>query len=173
MARAFATAAALAERESVQDMVEAAAREDRTVTATMLQAAIDGDLSAFTPAEQASARKALDRLERAIDDANAEVEGYLTRYPDIETPGALAVYALDIAAWRLLGGGNDTERYQRYRAAVRYLADVAAGRVDLAGAGEDASASAAAAGIGIHEGSKTFTDKSLAGYVDPRLEQGL
>ena len=169
MARAHATVAGLARRERLQRLAEVSS-PDRSVTAALLQAAIDGDLSSYTDAERSSAGKALDFLQRRVDDANGEVDGYLARYPDLAAGGSVAVHALDIAAWRVLGGGSDSERYARYKAAVRFLEGVAAGRIDLLEA--ERQQAAESADVLFSTPDPTFTDDSLKTFVDPSAEAG-
>ena len=137
---------------------------------SMLQAAIDGDLSSYSGAEQAAARAARETLQSRVDDANAEVDGYLARYPDLPAGGSVAVHALDIAAWRVLGGGSDSERYARYKSAERFLESVAAGRIDLLEA--ERQQAAESADVLFSTPDPTFTDDSLKTFVDPPAEAG-
>lgn len=133
MARAHATVSGLVERTRLLDLAEIAYEADATVDVDILQAAIDGDLNDddHTEEQQADAQAAVDRLQRHVDDANTEVDGYLTRYPDLTTTDDLSVRAYDIATYRVLGGDRNSERYERYRAAIRYLEGVARGDINL------------------------------------------
>lgn len=72
--------------------------------------------------------------QRALDDAEAEIDGYLAgRYalPLATVPGVLRVHALTIAHYRLLGASADEVAREDYKAALRYLAGVAEGKVVL------------------------------------------
>ena len=135
MARAHATLAGLAKRARLQDLAEAATA-DGTVDAALLEAAIGGDLEDdqdpdYTDEQRAAGTAAVDRLQRHVDDANTEVDGYLSRYPDLTETDDLSVRAYDIALYRVLGGERDSARYERYRAAIRYLEGVSAGDINL------------------------------------------
>lgn len=71
----------------------------------------------------------------ALDDATAEIDGYLNRYtrPFAETPRLLTVYCCDIARYRLSVGMRQlTDDVQaRYEAAIAYLRLVAKGNASL------------------------------------------
>ncbi len=72
--------------------------------------------------------------QRALDDADAEIDGYLAgRYtlPLASVPGVLRVHALTIAHYRLLGSAADESAREDYKAALAYLARVAEGKVAL------------------------------------------
>lgn len=77
---------------------------------------------------------------QAIADAAAEIDGYLAgRYdlPLLLVPTVLALYACDIARYRLFEDGAYEQVVERYNTALRYLRDVAAGRVQLLPTGPD------------------------------------
>ena len=85
------------------------------------------------------------KAELALEDASAEIDGYLGRYqlPLSPVPKILTVYACDIARYRLATGmrqGNE-DLVSRYEAAIAYLKLVAKGVASLGGlpAGEDLS----------------------------------
>ena len=134
MARAHATVAGLAERVRLGELAEAASA-DPAVDAGVIATAIAGgadDVSDFADeAERAAAARALEWIERRVGDANTEVDSYLTRYPELTSTEDLAVYAYDLAIYRIFGGNRDSERYQRYQAALAYLRRVATGDIDL------------------------------------------
>ncbi|QMT39994.1 gp436 family protein [Neisseria shayeganii] len=79
----------------------------------------------------------------ALDDATAEIDGYLNRYtrPFAEVPRILTVYCCDIARYRLATGmrqlTNDVQ--SRYEAATGYLKMVAKGQAGLSGLPADAA----------------------------------
>lgn len=169
MARAFATVAGLAERARRRDLAEAAS-PNPIVDAGLIAAAIAGTAAAYAAetwpgdaAKQAeataAAAAALTRLQRDVHDANAEVDGYLGRYAGASAEalsGAVSVYAYDVAVYRVLGGERDSERYERYRSAMKYLSAVAAGKIQLGL--DDAGGGAAAPGP---RGASFHADESL------------
>ena len=131
MARAHATLSGVVERARLKELAEKGSPNVR-VNAQLLGATLDGsDRSAYTAQERTDADAAVDHLQRRVDDANVEVDSYLARYPQLTTTDDLAVYAYDIALYRILGGQRESERYERYRAALRYLQAVAAGDINL------------------------------------------
>jgi phage gp36-like protein len=86
------------------------------------------------------------RLARALADASAEIDMFLMgRYelPLAAVPSALNLYACDIAMYRLqaLRPGNDiADAKNRYDAAVRSLALIAQGKMQLGLSSADAAA---------------------------------
>ena len=132
MPRAHATLARLAQRVSYSHLAQAASPDNRSVDAALLEAAIDeDDLSSYSAELQAAAQVAVDRIQLKVDDANTEVDSYLTRYPNLTATDDLAVYAVDIALYRIFGGDRESERYVRYQSALQYLRDVASGKINL------------------------------------------
>jgi phage gp36-like protein len=77
------------------------------------------------------------KLERALADAAAEIDGYLQgRYvlPLQQPPKVLALYACDIAMYRLMTlrrSGDVEDARSRYDDAIRYLRSVSKGEVQL------------------------------------------
>lgn len=77
---------------------------------------------------------------QSIADAAAEIDGYLaSRYelPLAAVPTVLVLYACDIARYRLFEDGAYEQVVERYNTALRYLREVAAGRVQLLPVGPD------------------------------------
>lgn len=76
-------------------------------------------------------------VQLALDDATAEIDGYLNRYrrPFATVPRILTVYCCDIARYRLATGlrqlTNDIQA--RYDAAIGYLKLVARGQAGISG----------------------------------------
>jgi phage gp36-like protein len=73
-------------------------------------------------------------LQTRLDDADAEIDGYLAgRYalPITPVPAVLRTYACDIAWYRLLGASATESDLARYTAAISYLKLVAKGDVSL------------------------------------------
>lgn len=116
------------EREAIRNhQDDVAAIDDAHYGMVVDGAEVAGRLAELVTAASA----AVGRLQRIVDDANTEVDSYLSRYPALETTEDLAVYALDIAMYRALGGDRESERYVRYDGALRYLRAVAAGDINL------------------------------------------
>ena len=76
-------------------------------------------------------------VQLALDDATAEIDGYLNRYrrPYAPVPRILTVYCCDIARYRLATGLRQlTDDIQaRYDAAIGYLKLVARGQAGISG----------------------------------------
>lgn len=127
-----------------------------------------GDVYIDDPAEREA--KALPFIQQAIEDAGAEIDGYLAkRYPVpfVSPPAVLAKYAKDIAAYNLvsrIGVGKDGDREssyrERYRAAIRFLELIAKGTVDL---GIAPPARPPAGGVQISGPPRLFSRESLKG----------
>jgi phage gp36-like protein len=86
--------------------------------------------------------------QRALEDASAEIDGYLIgRYalPLAAAPAVLRVHALTIAHYRLLGHTADEATQADYKATRSYLMAVAEGKVSLMPADQAPPASGAGA----------------------------
>lgn len=73
-------------------------------------------------------------LGRALDDASAEIDGYLIgrlALPLAAPPALLKVFCCDIARYRLMTATPDERAADAYKAAIVYLTKVAAGTVQL------------------------------------------
>ena len=85
-------------------------------------------------------------LQKAIDDASAEINGYLrgrVALPLADVPPELAVYAADMARYRLYTISPTDEVSARYDKAIGWLRRVSEGRLTLvtddpANSGDDA-----------------------------------
>lgn len=76
-------------------------------------------------------------VERALDDASAEIDSYLAvRYPlPLATvPAALMRTCCDLALYHLSGNRTTEEVEKRYRNAIAWLRDLSAGRASLGAA---------------------------------------
>lgn len=94
-------------------------------------------------------------LNRALDDADAEINGYLAaRYvlPLASTPQLLVGMATDIARYRLYRDQVTETVEKRYKAAVKILENIAAGKISL---GLDAAATPAQVSDGVQFGTST------------------
>lgn len=72
--------------------------------------------------------------QKALDDAEAEIDGYLVgRYalPMASAPAVLRVHACTIAHYRLLGAQADEATRKDYEGVLKYLQAVAEGKVLL------------------------------------------
>ena len=128
------TLADLSRRASLNELAEAAAPETAAVDGELLALALAGsDESAYDAEAQAAVIDAMVRLHQVLADAVAEVRGYLAgRYPRLTGQShLLIVHAVDIALYRLFGSEKDSPYERRYRQALLYLREVAAGKIDL------------------------------------------
>ena len=108
------------------------------------------------------------RLERALIDASAEIDGYLRRQVSLplgDPPHVLNVYCRDLALWRLYRNlGHDGERLKALReGAIAWLKDVASGKVGL---GDDTDAPReTSGGVAMTDGpERRLTRSSLRGW---------
>lgn len=138
----YATLADLLARADPDEIAQAASN-DSAVTGALLAKLIGGvQLTSEPAAVRNAVSAARARAQAALDDADGTIDGYLRhRYPAAPADAAdtLRAAAVDVALWRLYGGqvqGDEkSDVYARYQAAVAWLNDVAAGRIDLAPAG--------------------------------------
>lgn len=107
----------------------------------------------------------------AIEDAGAEIDGYLAkRYPVPlpKVPASISKIAKDIAAYNLVSrigvGGKENDRentyWERYKSAIRFLELLAKGTVDL---GITPPTKQAATGFQISGPPRLFSRDSLKG----------
>lgn len=111
--------------------------------------------------------------EQAVDDAQAEIDGYLAkRYnvPFSKTPKVINKFAKDIALYNLVSrkGVDESEREKtyltRYNAAIKFLTQAADGRIDVGETEGDMAAAAAGGGFVIRSSGRTFTRESMRGW---------
>lgn len=130
---------------------------------------IIGDTFVEDPAEREAKINPI--IEAAIEDADAEIDGYLAkRYkvPLDPAPKVLAKFSKDIAVYNLfsrigIDEGSDQKNYlNRYNAAVRFLTLVAEGKVSI-GAQADDPATAASTGFAAKSNPRLFTRGKLRG----------
>ncbi|GAB2182672.1 DUF1320 domain-containing protein [Denitratisoma sp. agr-D3] len=138
------TYATPAELLAAFDPAEIAGRADRSlpplVSPELLQAAAQGgDLSAWTPEEQAAAGVALVRVTQALVRAGSSIDGYVyPRYavPLVVVPEMVKQIACDLARYYLYDD-QVTETIQNRRdEAVSALRDISSGRLSLGPVGE-------------------------------------
>jgi len=100
-------------------------------------------------------------LERALDDASAEMDGYLgSRYalPLPAVPDVLRRLCIDIAMYRLMSLralGDLEDARQRYEDAIRFLKDLIRGDVSL-GLPEASAGEVSVSGIAYQAGSSVM-----------------
>lgn len=108
------------------------------------------DLEALYGVEEIAQRESMlpmDAVERALTDAGAEVDSYLSgRYtlPLAPVPDNIRRHACVMARYYLLGDAATERARNDYRDAVAYLRDVQAGRAVIAGVAAPTGASQAA-----------------------------
>lgn len=102
-------------------------------------------------------------LGKALDDAAALMDAYLTRYqvPVSPVPPILVALNCDIARYRLYDNQPTDIVRERYKNAIDFLKDVQAGRADL---GSDV-VSPSTSGIGYSGDARVFSRETLADYL--------
>ena len=106
-------------------------------------------------------------LGRALDDADAEINGYLaTRYslPLPSTPVVVARLAADMARYYLYDDGVPATVRQRYEDAVSLLKRLANGDVQLAGITPVSAVGGSGNAIATRTPDRVFSAERLAGY---------
>lgn len=110
------------------------------------------------------------RTDRAIADADAEINGYCgKRYgvPLSPVPALVRKFSADIAIWNLFSRKQiaDEGREKRYTNAIRYLQDVAKGNATLGEGDPDTPPSdAGAPRMASANPARVFTRGTLEGY---------
>ncbi|MFI0477407.1 gp436 family protein [Paracoccus jiaweipingae] len=135
------------------------------------------DLKAVIPARdlalltdfEGGADAAVDaRLEQALTDASAEIDGYIAKQlplPLADPPHVLSVICRDLAMHRLYRNlGHDAERLKALRGdAIGWLRDVASGKVALGD--DDNPPPPSSGGVAMTDGpDRQLTRASLRGY---------
>jgi phage gp36-like protein len=158
----------LVARFGAEEMAQLAdKRIPRRLSAALLIAALHGDdLSSWDDDAQEIARRAQARLEQATRDGQSEVDSYLSsRYavPLADPPAALKRFTGDIARYALYEDHAKEEVRLRYKDAIAFLKNLAAGDASL-GAGESGETPGASGGT---------VEWITAGKVFGRAERGL
>ena len=113
-------------------------------------------------------------VEEAIEDADAEIDGYLAKRYDVPmspAPKVLNKFSKDIAVYNLMSriGIDESDRdktyLNRYNAAVKFLEGVAKGLIDI-GTSETGSSQnqAAQKGFRMEHSERLFTRETMKGY---------
>lgn len=118
-------------------------------------------------------KKILPIITEAVEDAAGEINGYVAkRYavPLSPAPRVIVKYCKDIAIYNLYSrigiDENDKEKnfLNRYRAAIKFLEYVAAGKIDLGVEGENSNAGTAAKGFQMKSNKRLFSRNSMKGF---------
>lgn len=105
-------------------------------------------------------------VDRALADADAEINGYLTaRYslPLSAVPAVLVRVAADMARYYLFGDAMIDTVKNRYDNAIKLLKGVSAGQVEL-GVAVAASPVETAGGVSVSATDRVFSSTALDGY---------
>jgi phage gp36-like protein len=132
----YATATELLTRFDATEIAQRVAREvPRLVTAELLIAAAAGaSLAAYTADEQAASAAALVVLQRAVQDADDTINGYISaRYtlPIDPVPAVLARVACELARFYLYDDQVTDTIKERHAGNIKWLAEVSKGTVTL------------------------------------------
>ena len=160
----YITPAQLADIPGALELAELTSeRGHRPVATALMDATLrGGDREAFPPADVARADVCLARINAAIADTTAVIDGYLARrysLPLASTPALLVAWARAIVRYRLHGdriSGEGTDPVVRdYRDTLRQLEHVAAGKFSL-GIEDPTTGSTGLGDFVIHGGDKQF-----------------
>lgn len=167
----YATAADLITRFSPEEIAQRAAPEGVRVKAALLQLTISaGVRTAYSSDEIAAADAALVRLNKAISDAQADVDARLAKRFKVAldpVPRILVRITCDLARYYLYDDAveKDTLIDRRYKAALDTLDQIAAGDVKIGEDQEPAAAPAAQSDTAQTTGSpRVFTRDNLRDY---------
>ena len=112
-------------------------------------------------------------IESAIADADAEINGYLSkRYspPFREPPAVLRKFSKDIAAYNLVSrkgiNEDDPEKtyLTRYNSAIKFLTMVAEGKIDIGTSEDNVGQATAAEGFHFQSSRRLFSRDSMGGW---------
>lgn len=106
-------------------------------------------------------------VDRALADADAEIDGYLkARYalPLAEVPPLVRDIAMAVTIWKLHTFMPDQKIEADYKDAVRKLKELSAGtlRLDVAGVEPESSGSD---GVRVTDRERPFTEDNMKGYI--------
>jgi phage gp36-like protein len=164
----YAATTALLERFGADEIAQRADRGiPRLVSGPLLQAlAAGGDVSAYTPAEQAAGAAALALVQRAQQDAYDTINGYLVgRYsiPLVNPPEVVALTECNLARYYLYDDGATDVVQKRFDAAMEFLRALRDGKVSI-GPNAAAETPAAVGEVMVDAGQSVFTRESLKDY---------
>lgn len=159
----YATIEDLTRRASVDDLAERTSPENSAVTGALLGEKIDGGtLSRESAATRGAVELAVARLNQLLDDASAEIDGYISRLLPLDDPPppAIKLRCLDIALYRLFGGEGGREKI--HTGAVAWLRQIGDGKIALV---ESDGADANGNDVLIDAGKRVFDQKTLDGFT--------
>lgn len=111
--------------------------------------------------------------ESAVEDAQAEIDGYLAKRYDVpftKTPKVINKFAKDIALYNLVSrkGIDESDREKtyltRYNAAVSFLTKVAEGKIDIGVEDIHTTQTAAQNGFSMKSENRMFSRTSMRGW---------
>lgn len=132
----YATATELLTRFDAAEIAQRVAREvPRLVTAEMMIAAAAGtSMAAYTVGQQAATAAALVVVQRALQDADDTINGYISArhtLPIAPVPAVLARVACELARFYLYDDQVTDTIKERHAGNVKWLAEVSKGTVSL------------------------------------------
>lgn len=169
----YITAAQLAERPGAQELAQVATDAHvRMVAAELMEATLrGGDRSAWTADEVVAADDAQQRIEDAVAQAEALIDGYLAqrRYPLplSPVPGLVTGWTRDIARYLLhkdrRASEGDDPIVRAYRDALRFLELIVAGKFSL-GAEDPVQNDPASLDVRFEAAPNVFNRDQLKGF---------
>jgi phage gp36-like protein len=166
----YATATDLLTRFDADEIAQRADRlMPRRVFGDLLTVlASGGNTSAFEPADVAQGQVALDRVQRALDDARDTVDSYISaRYtlPISPVPAILQRTACDLARFYLYDDTATEQVKDRHTAAMKLLDDVRAGRAQLGAESATGQQPASSAGAELVSGGRVWSRDTSRGFI--------
>lgn len=111
--------------------------------------------------------------ESAVEDAQAEIDGYLAKRYDVpftKTPKVISKFAKDIALYNLVSrkGVDESDREKtyltRYNAAIAFLTKVAEGKIDIGVVDIHTTQAAAQNGFSMKSAERIFSRNNMRGW---------
>lgn len=111
--------------------------------------------------------------ENAVEDAQAEIDGYLAKRYDVpfaKTPKVIRKFAKDIALYNLVSrkgvdeGDREKTYLTRYNAAIAFLTKAAEGKIDIGVEDIHTTQSAAQNGFSMKSENRIFSRNSMRGW---------
>ena len=111
--------------------------------------------------------------ESAVEDAQAEIDGYLAKRYDVpfkKTPKVISKFAKDIALYNLVSrkGVDESDREKiyltRYKDAIAFLTKVAEGKIDIGVEESHTTQAAAQNGFSMESAERIFSRNSMMGW---------
>ena len=111
--------------------------------------------------------------ESAVEDAQAEIDGYLAKRYDVpftKTPKVISKFAKDIALYNLVSrkGVDESDREKtyltRYKDAIAFLTKVAEGKIDIGVEDIHTTQAAAQNGFSMKSAERIFSRNSMMGW---------